>query len=136
MESFYQAYIPYDCWDPSSYGFSTIYFVVVNDRTSERWYKYYYEQYHNPMLIAPSSYIAGDTFTITVSNDWYGTPSRDYTIMLYSKIEEGSSWIKNSDGYANMMHMDGSLPTGFVNSTYSTGVVHAMPNDPLRCFYY
>ena len=35
-----------------------------------------------------------------------------------------------------MMHMDGSKPTGFIESTYSNGVEHPMPNDPLRCFYY
>lgn len=101
VESYYQAYIPEDCWNPSSLGFPTIYFSVTNDRTGERWYKYYYEQYHNPMLIGPSSYKAGDNFSITVSNDWYGSPARDYTVMLYSKITEDTVWIKNSDGYAN-----------------------------------
>ena len=35
-----------------------------------------------------------------------------------------------------MMHMDGSKPTGFIESEFSTGVTHPMPNDPLRCFYY
>jgi hypothetical protein len=53
------------------------------------------------MLIGPSSYKAGDNFSITVSNDWYGSPARDYTVMLYSKITEDTVWIKNSDGYAN-----------------------------------
>jgi hypothetical protein len=56
--------------------------------------------------------------------------------MLYAKINKDEVWIKNTDGYANMMHMDGSKPTGFVESNYTTGVVHNMPNDPLRCFYY
>ena len=56
VESYYQQYIPQDCWEGSSYGMSTIYFSVTNDRTGEGWYKYYYEQFHNPMLIGPSSY--------------------------------------------------------------------------------
>ena len=51
-------------------------------------------------------------------------------------MDKDTIWIKNLDQYANMMHMDGSRPTGFIDSTYSTGVVHPMPNDPLRCFYY
>jgi hypothetical protein len=136
VESYYQAYIPSDCWDPSSYGFPIVYFSVSNDRTGERWYKYYYEQYHNPMLIGPSKYQAGDNFSITVSNDWYGSPARDFTVMLYSKIPEGTVWITNVDGYSNMMNMDGSLPTGFIESNYTTGIEHSMPNDPLRCFYY
>jgi hypothetical protein len=62
---------------------STIYFNIRNTRTGDSWFKYYYEQFHNPVLISPSSYQAGDTFSITVSNDWFGSPSRDYTIMAY-----------------------------------------------------
>ena len=34
------------------------------------------------------------------------------------------------------MNMDGSKPTGFIESDYTNGVEHSMPNDPLRCFYY
>jgi hypothetical protein len=71
-----------------------------------------------------------------VSNDWYGSPVRDYTVMAYLKAPEDTVWITNSAGYTNMMHMDGSKPTGFIDSEYSTGVVHNAPNDPLRCFYY
>jgi hypothetical protein len=32
-----------------------------------------------------------------------------------------------------MMHMDGSRPTGFLESTYNNGKVYKMPNNPLRC---
>ena len=136
VESYYQSYVPYECF--SNYaGISSIYFNVENRRTGESWYKYYYEQYHDPMLIGPSSYQVGDTFDITVSNDWYGSPSRDYTIMAYLAVPEDSVFITTADeGYANMMHMDGSKPTGFIESEWSTGVSHPMPNDPLRCFYY
>ena len=117
-------------------GVPAIYFTVKNERTSDRWYKYYYESYHNPMLIAPGSFQPGDKFKITVSNDWYGMPSRDFTLMLYAKIDKDTVWITNDGNYANMMHMDGSKPTGFIDSEYSNGIEHSMPNHPLRCFYY
>jgi hypothetical protein len=32
--------------------------------------------------------------------------------------------------------MDGSKPTGFIESTYFNGEIHPYPNIPLRCFYY
>jgi hypothetical protein len=33
-----------------------------------------------------------------------------------------------------MMHMDGSEPSGFADSSYRSGVVHEVPTPPLRCF--
>jgi len=32
--------------------------------------------------------------------------------------------------------MDGSSPSGFIESEWRSGEEHPMPNDPLRCFYY
>lgn len=55
VESYYPAYIPDECFDNWA-AISTIYFSVRNDRTGESWYKYYYEQFHDPMLLGPDSY--------------------------------------------------------------------------------
>ena len=59
-ESFYQAYIPADCWDYSSAGVPLTYFVVKNQNTGEQWYQFYYEVYHNPIIVGPDSFTAGD----------------------------------------------------------------------------
>lgn len=65
-ESFYQAYIPIDCMDPDSVGIPLTYIYVTNMRTNENWYQYYYEVYHNPIIVGPDSYEAGDEFLIYV----------------------------------------------------------------------
>lgn len=38
VESFYQIYIPYDCWDPDQSGVPLTYILVTNTRTQESWY--------------------------------------------------------------------------------------------------
>ena len=113
-----------------------VYFKVTNTRTNISKYKYYYEYYHNPLLISPTSYNPGDTLRIYVDQKWAGSPARDFTVMVYSQMAPESTWIVNTDGLSNMMHMDGSKPTGFLKSTYFNGEVHHPPNDPLRCYYY
>lgn len=55
VESYYQEYIPEECWNTWA-GINAIYFDVTNLRTNENWFMYYYEQFHQPMLIGPSSY--------------------------------------------------------------------------------
>jgi hypothetical protein len=59
-ESFYQHTIPDDCKKPESMDYPYIYFEVTNIRTNEIWYQREYEYYHNPIIIGPDSYSAGD----------------------------------------------------------------------------
>jgi hypothetical protein len=66
VESFYQQYIPEGCFDPSANGWPLVYMKVTNMRSNEMSYKYYYEYYHNPLLISPTTYNKGDTFRIYI----------------------------------------------------------------------
>ena len=121
--------------DPYSYGIPIIYFQVTNQRTNEQWYQYYYESYHNPILVGPTSYNAGDEFEIIADWNWAGSPTRDFTVGLYALLDN-NTWILNEEGYANQMNMDGSEPSGFYWSDWRTDVTHSHPNDPLREWYW
>jgi len=135
VESFYQAYIPEDCMDPNSYGIPLTVFTVQNMRTEESWSQYYYEFYHNPILVGPSSYNASDEFELMVKFYWAGSPTRDFTVSMYALLDN-NTWILNEDGYANQMNMDGSEPSGFHESNWRTNVTHELPNAPLRGWYF
>ena len=124
VESFYQQYIPIECFDPNDKGLPLVYLKVTNTRTNANSYKYYYEYYHNPLLIDPYSYLPGDTYRIYIDQQWAGSPARDFTVMVYSPIDPAHSWILNEEGYSNMLHMDGTKPTGFIESDYFNGQVH------------
>jgi hypothetical protein len=51
-----------------------------------------------------------------VTYTWYGSPSPEYTVVVYSK-HIGKS-IVNSAGKSIMYNMDGSTPSGFTNSNF------------------
>ena len=51
-----------------------------------------------------------------MSYDWYGSPSNEYTVSIYSKFKDVK--ITDSIRSTNMINMDGSIPSGFKNSTY------------------
>jgi len=121
--------------NPDSYGIPLTYIYVTNMRTNENWYQYYYEVYHNPIIVSPDSYDAGDEFSIYVYYQWAGSPTRDFTTTLYAK-NDADTWILINDGYANQMNMDGSEPSGFYWSDWRTGVEHDHPNEPLRGWYF
>lgn len=135
VESFFQIYIPDGCWEPGQFGMPLVYIQVTNRRTGEQWYQYYYESYHNPILVGPQSYQVGDTFEIGIYWQWGGSTTRDFTVKVYGLLD-GNTWVLNSDGYANQMNMDGSEPSGFYVSDWRTGVTHPHPNQPLREFYF
>ena len=61
---------------------------------------------------------------------WEGSPTRDFTVMLYAKLD-GNTWLTNFDGLANQMNMDGAEPSGFYWSDWRTGTTYSHPNEPL-----
>ena len=71
-----------------------------------------------------SSYSAGDIYELKVQMvEWrdYPTEHRDITVSLYSSQ---TVLIKDANGDNYQEHYDGSLPTGFTESTY-----RGMPSD-------
>jgi len=42
--------------DPNGYDFPITYYKVKNQRTNAYKYKYWFEYYHNPIMIGPSEY--------------------------------------------------------------------------------
>ena len=68
-------------------------------------YKWYYDQFHYPFIIAENDYKAGDTILIKVLWDWNKSPAKDYTLKIYSQ-HKGVK-ILNSSEDSNMYHMDG-----------------------------
>jgi hypothetical protein len=51
-----------------------------------------------------------------VTYSWFGSPTNEYTVSIYSKFKD----VKITDiiRSTNMVNMDGSIPSGFKNSTY------------------
>jgi len=77
-----------------------------------------YEQYSNPVIVKAGQYSAGTPIQISVYYEYYAADyGREYTVKLYSK--DTSAYIKDSENYTNMIHMDGHQPSGFTYSTYS-----------------
>jgi hypothetical protein len=69
-------------------------------------------------LETSSAYSAGDVYNFGVEmKEWRDYPSahRDITVAIYSKQTLD---IKDANGSTNVLHYDGSLPTGFTESTY------------------
>ena len=57
-------------------------------------------------------YEAGDTITITVQYNWHWQMgANDYSVVVYAKQD---LTIRDSNKETNMLHFDGTLPTGFV----------------------
>jgi hypothetical protein len=53
---------------------------------------------------------------IGVSWTWGGNPSPDFTVKVYSKFSGVN--ILDSSSKNNVLHYNGSSPSGFINSTY------------------
>ena len=51
-------------------------------------YKWYYDQFHYPLLILESEYEERDIFDVKVLWEWNGNPGNDYTIKLYSEQDD------------------------------------------------
>ena len=66
--------------------------------------------------IPASAQSASSPFLITVKYYWYGSPSNEYTLSVYSKT--GVVPILNSTGLNNAYNMDGKSPSGFIGSSY------------------
>jgi hypothetical protein len=54
---------------------------------------------------------------MTVTYDWIGRMSRDYTISVYSSQDLE---VLDEEGEGNMIHMDGQEPSGFTKSEYTS----------------
>lgn len=76
-------------------------------------YQFGSDQFSYPILI--TSYSAGDVYKVRAAYTWFNSPSPDYTVKIYSKQ---TLQVKSSTSTTNMIHMDGSSPSGFTNSTY------------------
>lgn len=111
------------------------YLAVFNH---ENFYKsqYNWEYFHVPIIFEPSEYQKGKYLILNVDQTWDGSPARDFTVKVYWAVPEGDAKLFNYDIFTNMIHMDGSEPSGFLDSDYRTGEVHEAYNAPLRCFYY
>lgn len=134
-ETFQQVHVPLSCFDSSLsyYGYPVLYIDITNQRTNEYWYQYYAEAWNRPVLVSSDKYAAGDTFSIFIMYDFDGAPNRDFTVQMYSKMSEDTDvWIKDVNGYANQLHMDGTEPSGFYNSTYRNGKEKPLPNTSVR----
>ena len=69
------------------------------------------ETYATPMVLTPSQYTAGETFTVTVQYFFpTDSPFQDYTLSVYSTMD---LQILDSDGNTNELNMDGQSPSGF-----------------------
>jgi hypothetical protein len=69
-----------------------------------------------PVLVNAGDYVAGDVFRMQVTYDWFGNVPRDYTVKVYSKQ---SLTVRDENGNKNMVHMDGTSPSGFTSSSYT-----------------
>lgn len=77
----------------------------------------YSEDWYMPVMVEEADYAAGDVFTLTVTYDWIGRMSRDYTISVYSSQDLE---VLDEEGEGNMIHMDGKSPSGFTKSEYTS----------------
>jgi hypothetical protein len=77
----------------------------------------YSENWYMPVMVEEADYEAGDVFTLTVTYDWIGRMSRDYTISVYSSQDLE---VLDEEGEGNMIHMDGNTPSGFTKSEYTS----------------
>lgn len=134
-ETFMQVHVPLSCFDQdlSYYGYPVLYIDITNSRTGEYWYQYYAEAWNRPVLVGTESYQAGDTLSIYIMYDFDGSPNRDFTVQMYSKMSQDDGvWIYDANGLANQLHMDGTEPSGFWNSTYRNGKEEPLPNESIR----
>ena len=77
-------------------------------------YKWYVEFSAMPILLLSSALTVGDTYTIKVGFMFVDShPAKDYTLSIYSKVPID---IKDSDGQTNMLHNNGSSPSGWRQS--------------------
>lgn len=64
-----------------------------------------------------------DEFTIKVTFDWKsgsGTPpSPDYTLLVHSEMDIDITSVSGDETATNMLHMDGTCPSGFSESDHS-----------------
>ena len=77
----------------------------------------YSVHWYMPVMVEVPDYEAGDVFTLTVTYDWIGRMSRDYTISVYSSQDLE---VLDEEGEGNMIHMDGNTPSGFTKSEYTS----------------
>ena len=87
-------------------------YIYKNDVLLEN--VYYFDYLNYPYLIEEADYEAGDVFKLNVDYFYFSSPvKRDYTVKVYSKQDLS---IVDEDGNTNMLHMDGSEPSGFDSS--------------------
>ena len=62
------------------------------------------------------SYSPGTVFILGVSWTWGGNPNADFTVKVYSKYSGVN--ILNTASTNNVIHYNGSSPSGYTNSSY------------------
>lgn len=131
VETYPYKVIPKEC-TTGTYGngyaasYPVIYFAVYKADGTRYDYKYYFDQYHRPILVAPADYTAGNFIRIMAEVQFINSahPARDYTVKVYSRhnATAGSSQNKirftdtNSERHVNY---DGSSPSGFTSSSWT-----------------
>ena len=72
-------------------------------------FKYFYDQGHKPIMIEQWKY--GSRFKIEVTYQWFDSPSRDFTVKVYSQDKKAK--IIDTDRETNMLFTDGRQPSEF-----------------------
>ena len=85
----------------------------------------YSDFFSKPLLLANGAFTSLQDFYLDVTYDWKDSASPDYTVVLYSQQNDLS--IILNGGTTNMIHMDGSAPSGFTESNFSLATSY--PND-------
>lgn len=69
----------------STVSYPIVYIKVVQNGTNMIGYKYFYNVYHDPILITEANYKAGEELKVEITYQWAGSPIPDYTLKVYSK---------------------------------------------------
>lgn len=122
-ETYYREMVPTECINGGSVPqiWFSVYHIGENKNTKagSQWYE---EQFSRFVMVSESSYRSGDVYRAAVQmKEWRGYPNahRDITVAIYSKQTLN---ITDASGKNYQEHYDGSLPTGFTESTYRNGV--------------
>jgi len=70
---------------------------------------------HTPILLTEGEYQANDEYQINIYYKWFGIPTKDYTVKVYSKMDVPVYLVDKDTGAktTSVIHMDGQVPTGF-----------------------
>lgn len=121
VETYYQEFHPASCLtgttnSGSTPGIPLAEFGVGTSSGGTFGSRYYYDQYHRPIVMTSSDYTANEEIWIQVRYEWVGQTHKDYTVKVHSK-QSGVQVLKS--GAANQLFTDGASPSEFTNTTYT-----------------